>query len=89
MQEHFYEHFHSDGDNGFLEDIAITLIDKNDGRDPKNRGNYWMRTLKMLQPDGLSIEDCVWQNTIYIYHLSYYTNAFSYLVGNTLGHEWY
>ena len=56
MQEHLYEHFYS---NGFLEDVAITLIDKTDRRDPKNRENYWMRTLKTLAPDGLNIEDCV------------------------------
>ena len=40
MQEHLYEYFYSDGHNGFLEDVAITLIDKTDRRDPKNRGNY-------------------------------------------------
>ena len=56
MQEHLYEHFYR---NGFLEDVAITLIDKTDGRDPKNRENYWMRTLKTLAPDGLNIEDYV------------------------------
>ena len=59
MQEHLFEHFYSDGHNGFLEDVAITLIDKTDGRDPKNRENYWMRTLKTLAPQGLNIEDCV------------------------------
>ena len=58
MQEHLHEHFYSDGHNGFLENVAITLIDKTDGRDPKNRENYWMRTLKTLAPDGLNIEDC-------------------------------
>ena len=31
------EHLHSDGHNGFLEDVTITLIDKTDGKDPKNR----------------------------------------------------
>ena len=59
MQEHLFEHFYSDGHNGFLEDVAITLIDKTDGRDPKNRENYWMRTLKTLAPQGLNTEDCV------------------------------
>ena len=58
-QEHLYEHFYSDGHNGYLEDLAITLINKTDGRDPKNRENYWMRTLKMLAPDILDIEGCV------------------------------
>ena len=50
------EHLHSDGHNGFLEDVTITLIDKTDGKDPKNRENYWM---KMLAPDGLNSEECV------------------------------
>ena len=69
IQGHLYEHFYSDGHNGFFEDIAITLIDKTDGRDPKNRENYWIRTLKTLAPDGLDIENCVWPNTIYTtYH---------------------
>ena len=59
MQEHLYEHSYSDGHNGFLEDVAITLIDKTDGRDSKNRGNHWMRTLKTLAPNGFNTEDCV------------------------------
>ena len=69
IQKHLFEHFYSDGHNGFLEDVAITLIDKTDGKDPKNRKNYWMRTLKTLAPEGLNIELCVWSNTIYTtYH---------------------
>ena len=56
MQEHLHERFYSDGHNGFLEDVTITLIDKTDGKDSKNRENYWM---KMLAPDGLNIEECV------------------------------
>ena len=59
MQEHLFEHFYSDGHNSFLEDVAIMLIDKIDDRDPKNRENYWMRTLKTSAPEGLNIEDCV------------------------------
>ena len=48
MQEHLYEQFYSDGHNGFLEDATVTLINKTDGKDPKIRENYLMRTLKML-----------------------------------------
>ena len=47
-QEHLYEHFYSDSQYGFLENVAITLIDKTDSKDPRNRENYWMRTLKTL-----------------------------------------
>ena len=59
MQGHLYEHIYPDSHNGLLEDVAITLIDKTDGRDPKNRENYWMRTMKTLALDGLNIEECV------------------------------
>ena len=69
MQEHLFEHFYSDGHSDFLEDVAISLIDKTDGRDPKNRENYWMRTWKTLAPEGLNIEDCVSSNSTYTtYH---------------------
>ena len=40
MSEHLYEHFFNDGHNGFIKDVVITLIDKTDGKDPKNRENY-------------------------------------------------
>ena len=53
MQEHLYKHFYSDGRNGFLEDVTITLINKIEGREPKNRENYWMKTLKTLARDEL------------------------------------
>ena len=59
MQEHLFEHFYSEDHNGFLEDVSVTLIDKTDGKDPKKREYYCMRTLKTLKPDGLNIEDCV------------------------------
>ena len=39
--------------------FAITLIGKTDGKDPKRRENYWMRTLKTYAPFGLNIEDSV------------------------------
>ena len=63
-----YEHFFNDGHNGFIKDVVITLIDKTDGKDPKNRENYWLRTLKMLGGDGPNIEDWVRPNTIYTNH---------------------
>ena len=28
MQEYLYSHFESEGHNGFLEDVSISLIDK-------------------------------------------------------------
>ena len=59
MKYHQYDHFYSDGHNGFLQDVAITLLDTIDGENPKNMKNYWMRTLKTLAPGGLNIEDCI------------------------------
>ena len=59
MQEHLFEHFKSRAHSGFLGNVSITLIDKTDGKDPKRRENYWMRTLKTYAPFGLNIEDSV------------------------------
>ena len=59
MLEHLFEHFKSEGRSGFLGNVSITLIGKTDGKDPKRRENYWMRTLKTYAPFGPNIEDCV------------------------------
>ena len=59
MQEYFFEHFKNEDHSGFLGNFSITLIDKADGKDPKRRENYWMRTLKTYAPFGLNIEDSV------------------------------
>ena len=50
----------SGGHIGFLGNVSITLIVKTDGKDPKRRRNYWMRTFKTYAPFGLNIEDSVW-----------------------------
>ena len=59
MQEHLFEHFKNEGDSGFLGNTSITLIDKTDGKDPKNRENCWMKTLKTYALHGLNIEDSI------------------------------
>ena len=59
MQEYLFEHFKSKGHSGFLPNVSLTLIDKTDGKDPKRRENYRMRTLKTYGPYGLNIEDSV------------------------------
>ena len=38
--EHLYEHYYSDGHDGFFQGVTITIIDKTDGKDPKNRKRY-------------------------------------------------
>ena len=37
MQEYLYSHFESEGHNGFLEDVSISLIDKTKGFNPMKR----------------------------------------------------
>ena len=59
LQQHLYKHFYSEGRNGFLGNVSISLIDKTDGFQPKKRENYWMRTLKILAPLGLNVESAV------------------------------
>ena len=39
-----FKHFNSMEQNGFLENVSITLIDKSDGKNPKKREDYWGRT---------------------------------------------
>ena len=37
MQQHLYEHFYSEGHNGFLGNVSISLINKTDGFQPKGK----------------------------------------------------
>ena len=55
MQQHLYEYFYSQGHNGFLGNVSISLIDKTDGFQPMKRENYWMKTLETLAPLGLNV----------------------------------
>ena len=57
LQEHLFEHFNSEGHNGFLHDVSVTLIDKTDAKNPIKREHYWRHTLKTLAPHGLNVED--------------------------------
>ena len=40
LQEHFLEHFKSEGHNVVLRDVSVTLIDKTDGKNPIKREHY-------------------------------------------------
>ena len=44
---------------GFLNDVSVTLIAKTDGSDPKKWEDYLMKTLKIMAPYGVNIEDSV------------------------------
>ena len=57
LQEHLFEHFNSEGHNGLLHDVSITLIDKTDAKTPIKREHYWRHTLETLAPHGLNVEN--------------------------------
>ena len=57
MEEHLYKQFKTEGHKGFLNEGSVTLIDKTDGKDPKKRKRYWVRTLKTMEPYGLNFAD--------------------------------
>ena len=59
MQQHLYKHFYSEGHNGFLENVSISLIDETDRFQPKKRENYSMRTLKTLASLGINVENAL------------------------------
>ena len=40
LQKHLFEHFNSEGHNGFLHDVSVTLIDKTDAKNPIKREHY-------------------------------------------------
>ena len=54
-----FEHFKSEGHSGFLVNVTITLADQTDGKNPKRRENYCLRTLKTYGSFGCNIEDCL------------------------------
>ena len=47
------------GDDGFLNDISITIIRKIEPFDPLRREDYWSQTFKTMVLYGLNIEDSV------------------------------
>ena len=49
-------HFLQPDHIAFLKDVKVRLIGKTQCSDPTKREFYWIRTLKILYPDGLSIE---------------------------------
>ena len=48
------------GNNGFLNDVSITFIDKRDPSDALKWEGYWNRILKTMAPFGINIEGSVW-----------------------------
>ena len=39
MQQHLFEHFSSEGHNGFPDDVSIIFIDKTEPKDPNKQEN--------------------------------------------------
>ena len=54
MQLELFQHFLSEGHNGFLQDCSITLINKTDGSDPTRREEYWGTVLTTVVLYGLN-----------------------------------
>ena len=67
-QKSFYEHFLSDGGQGF-EDVRSCLIDKTDPSKPPKREYHWMRALKTITPFGLNTEETYY--VVRAFHQSY------------------
>ena len=64
-QKSLHEHFLSDGHQNFEKDVSICLTDKTDSSNPHKREYYWMRTIKIIAPFGLTTQ----KNTLSsIYH---------------------
>lgn len=42
MQEHLGRHFQSESPKGFLNEASVTVIDKTDEKNPKNKEILWM-----------------------------------------------
>ena len=59
MQEYLFKYFNNMGHSGFLNKASIALINKIDGNSPKNREDYWRRTLKTYSTFELNVEDNV------------------------------
>ena len=57
MEKHLHEHFDLPGYTNVLADVTVTLIDKTDPRDPTEREDYWIYTLKNKAPVGLNMEN--------------------------------
>ena len=54
LQEHRFQNFNSEGHNGFLHEVSVTLIDKADGKNSTKRDHYWRQTLKTFAPHNLN-----------------------------------
>ena len=57
MQQHLFEHFSSEGNSGFPDDISIIFIDKTDPKDPNKWEHCWRYTFKTMAPQNLNVED--------------------------------
>ena len=55
MQKYLQDYFLSEDNDGLLNDVEITLIDKTDPSDPERREQFWRTKLRTLAPLGLTI----------------------------------
>ena len=54
--KYLHDHFLSEGHDGLLNNVDITLIDKTDPSDPERREEFWRTKLHTLAPLGLNID---------------------------------
>ena len=57
MQEYLQKHFENETHSSFFDNVSVILIDKTDGLNPTKRETYWMRTMKIIIPYGLNVEN--------------------------------
>ena len=50
MQEHIHKQFRSEDSKDTLNEASVAFPDKRDGKDPKKKRIYWIRTLKTVEP---------------------------------------
>ena len=64
-QQHLFEHFASEVNCSFLEDVIVVFMDKTGPKDPNRREHYWKHTLKTMTSLGLNDEDDYVVSAIY------------------------
>ena len=55
IQKHLYELFDLSGHTNFIQDVRVTLLKKNDRRNPTEIEDYWIYTLQTKAPIGLDM----------------------------------
>ena len=57
MQKYLLDHFLNEDHDGFLNNVEVTLTDKNDPSDPERREEFSRTKLRTLASLGLNIKE--------------------------------